>query len=211
MLQVAGTQCTAQVIPELFCWTKYGTEAGEGIGAILARKETERLSNGGMFLWGIGNAVGPSVATLLVHTSEPQVVFTPMRARPAARDISPTLVAVWHRGIGLDGVPFELPRASCVTSRLSPKRRYHYALVCRSEQPLCASSLGGPSFASTQVRNLRSGSNVGASQVTAVVRRIASASSSASPRYAVSFGADLVAPYFVRLTDYSLVPTSAQL
>ena len=203
MLHGVDTDSTAE-LPDLFCWTKYGTEAGEDIGAILARKEAERLASGGTFFWGIGNAIGPSVEALLAHAAEPQVIFTPMRSRPAARDVTPAQVAVWHRGIGLDGQPFELPTFSRVTSRISPTRSYHYALVCRSEQPLGPSARPGPSFASTHVQNLRSGSKVGASQVTSVVRRIACALGLVPSSYTVLFKADLVAPYLVRLTHYSL-------
>lgn len=192
-------------LPELFCWTKYGTEAGEDISGILARKEAERLASGGTFFWGIGNAIGPSVEALLAHAAEPQVVFTPMRSRPAARDVTPAQVAAWHGGTCLDGEPFELPDSSSVTSRISPTRSYHYALVCHSEQPLAVGARRGPSFASTHVQNLRSGSKVGASQVTSVVRRIACALALMPSKYTVSFTAELVAPYFVRLTDYSLL------
>lgn len=192
-------------LPDLFCWTKYGTEAGQEVGAILARKEAERSASGGTFLWGIGNAVGPSVKALLAHTAAPRVVFTPMRSRPAARDVKPAQVAVWHRGIGLDGEPFEVPGFSCVTSRISPSRNYHYALVCRSEQPLGGGARSGASFASTHVQNLRSGSKVGASQVTSVVRRISCAPSCMPLSYKVSFMAGLVPPYLVRLTNHSLV------
>src|SRR5687768_13573201 len=109
-------------IPDSFCWTKYGTEAGEGIGSILERKERERLANDGLFLWGIGNAIGPSLLALLEAAARPQVVFTPMRSRPSSHDVAPTQTALWHRGFGLDGRPFELPAHSQVTSRLSPTR-----------------------------------------------------------------------------------------
>lgn len=208
MLHDVDTQSMAEHLPDLFCWTKYGTEAGEDIGTILARKEAERSVSGGTFLWGIGNAIGPSVEALLAQTEKPQVVFTPMRSRPAARDVTPAQVALWHRGFGLDGEPVELPGFSCVTSRISPNRNYHYALVCRSERPIAVSASGRPSFASTHLQNLRSGSKVGASQVTSVVRRVACALGLLPSNYTVSFTADLVAPYIVRLTDYSLVDQS---
>lgn len=194
---------TVTELPELFCWTKYGTEAGEDIEVILARKEAERQASGGTFFWGIGNAIGPSVEALIAQSINPEVVFTPMRSRPATRDVAPAQVAAWHGGVGLDGQPFELPTYARVTSRLSPARRHHYALVCRADDPLGAARAQGPSFAATHVENLRSGSRVGASQVTSVVRRIACALGLLPSNYRVSFTADLVAPYFVRLTDYT--------
>ena len=46
-------------IPNYFCWTKIGTEAGETIESILLRKELERISNNGIFLWGVGNSIEP--------------------------------------------------------------------------------------------------------------------------------------------------------
>lgn len=196
---------TTTEIPEMFCWTKYGTEAGEDVASILARKEAERQANGGVFLWGIGNAVGPSIVSLLHHTARPRVVFTPMLSKAAARDVSPPRVATWQSGTGLDGSHYAVPAESRVTSRISSAGRAHYALVCRSNDPLVANPLRGPSFASTHVQNLRSGSRVGASQVTAVVRRIACALGLEPSSYKVSFSADLVAPYLVRLTECSLV------
>src|SRR5689334_16901759 len=35
-------------LPLLFCWTRFGTEAGEPIEAILERKEREREATGGV-------------------------------------------------------------------------------------------------------------------------------------------------------------------
>jgi hypothetical protein len=52
-------------LPGFFCWTRIGPEAAEPIQGILRRKEQERVANGGVFLWGIGNAVGPSLSELL--------------------------------------------------------------------------------------------------------------------------------------------------
>jgi hypothetical protein len=194
-------------LPNVFCWTKYGTEAGELPEAILGRKEAERRANAGLFLWGIGNAIGPSLHQLLTETATPRVVFTPMWSTAAARDVQPQRTARWHRGTGLDGSDFEVPTAALVTSRYGTHRRAHYALVCRSEGALATDPADtGPAFPPAHVRNLRSGAPVGASQVTAVVRRIACAVRLSSSRaYRVTFAADLVAPYLVRLTEFSLV------
>ena len=40
------------MLPSHFVWTRYGTESGESMGAILARKERERIAAAGCFLWG---------------------------------------------------------------------------------------------------------------------------------------------------------------
>lgn len=204
MPHVVDTDSTAG-IPEYFCWTKYGTEAGEDISSIFERKEAERVAGGGTFLWGVGNAIGPSVDALLARSERPQVVFTPMRSRPAARDVSPTRTAVWHRGVGLDGAPYEVPNFSTVTSRITPSRSHRYALVCRSDRPIGVQAGTRPAFAAIHVENLRSGSKVGASQVTSVVRRIACALGLLPSSYSVAFTAELVAPYFVRLDDFTPV------
>jgi hypothetical protein len=204
MLPDVDTDSTAQ-LPSLFCWTKYGTEAGEDIGSILERKEAERAASGGVFLWGVGNAVGPSLEALVATTARPRVIFTPMRSRPAKRDVAPGITAEWHRGYGLDGDPFEVPSTSRVTSRFSESRGYHYALVCRSDEPLAVQTAPTPWFVSDHVRNLRSGAQVGASQVTSVVQRVACALGWEPSAYQVAFSADLVAPYFVRLTEHSVL------
>lgn len=195
----------SEELPDYFCWTKYGTEAGENIGSILERKERERSNSDGIFLWGIGNAIGPSLKVLLETTARPQVVFTPMRSRPAARDIAPAQTAVWRKGVGLDGEPFELPATSRVTSRVGPTRDHHFALVCRSDQPIGIATSSTPSFSPSHVENLRSGSQVGASQVTSVVRRIMCSLGRETWAYRVAFKAELVAPYFVRLTERSVL------
>jgi hypothetical protein len=44
-------------LPETFCWTRYGTESGSPIEAIILRKELERQV-AGVFCWGVGNALG---------------------------------------------------------------------------------------------------------------------------------------------------------
>jgi len=45
-------------LPNNFCWTRMGVEAGEELDRILFRKEYERKLNGGIFTWGIGSALG---------------------------------------------------------------------------------------------------------------------------------------------------------
>jgi hypothetical protein len=193
---------TPMALPDVFCWTKYGSEAGEGAAAILARKETERNANRGVFLWGIGNAVGPSIAELVRESPTPRVVFTPMLSRAAPHDVAPQTVARWFRGTGLDGSDYEVPEHSVVTSRLTETRSVHYALVCRTNERLIREPDPFPTaFSASDVCNLRSGSNVGASQVTSVVRRIACAVTTKLAPYRVAFAADLVEPYFVRLTE----------
>ncbi|WP_258725771.1 hypothetical protein [Cellulomonas sp. NS3] len=186
--------------PSCFCWTKFGTEAGDTIDVIRARKESERQAGGGLFYWGIGNSIAPSIQALVETASNPEVLFTPMLSKPAVGDVAPERVVSWRSGLGIDGRPYSL-RSGVVTSKASaassPKR--HYALVCYSVDPLDVD--GFPvNFAAESVVNLRSGAPVGSSQVTSVVRYVDDAPA-ARRRYTVAFRATLVAPYFVTLLD----------
>lgn len=188
-------------LPHHFCWTKYGTEAGETTSSILERKERERADNGGTFLWGIGNSIRPSLLALLEIENEPQVLFTPMLTRPAVKDTTPAVVGRWTRAVGADGLPWNLPEHTLVTSGVGtgqPEPTRHFALVCERPDPLGSGKEGW--LDEDELRNLRTGSVVGASQVTSVVRRIALPER--RDRYTVSFQAALVYPYFVTLTGW---------
>jgi hypothetical protein len=191
-------------LPDAFCWTRYGSESGETVTDIFCRKEVERQRNGGIFMWGIGNGLGPSLLQLLRYTDSPRVVFSPIRGRPRTEDAAPDQVVMWNRGVGIDGKAYELPKGSLVTSRVGRGRRSaHFALVCEFEAPLAPSQLGTVDFAA--LRNIRSGSRLGSSQVTSVVRRAASYRGGGGD-YVVTLVARLAAPYLVRLNDPMPVP-----
>ena len=192
-------------IPSLFCWSKFGDESGEPAGGILARKEAERTSNDGVFLWGIGSSIAPSLQEFLRHEPNPRILFTPMLSAPARRDTNPGAVAVWHSGRTMEGATYLLPNHSLVTSRAdsdrTPKR--HYALVCRSDTPIVREATG-QWFDDADVRNLRTGALVGASQVTSVVRLV-DGDRRNHQRYTVAFSADLEPPYFVTLSNCTVL------
>jgi hypothetical protein len=181
-------------LPISFCWTRFGTEAGEPIGSILHRKEMERLANDGTFYWGIGNSVAPGVAALLERVAAPEVLFSPIKSRPRVVDIAPTSIVRWREATTLTGDRITLPETIRVTSRPS---RSHYALVCCVTDPLDIAHLGRLGFG--ELRNLVSGHPLGASQVTAVVSREVDASLEGDGGYVVALRARLVEPYFVRL------------
>ena len=186
--------------PNAFCWTRFGTEAGETIDCILARKERERLATDGLFLWGIGNSVGPAMRTLVDEERQPMALFSPMRSRPKAVDVSPERVVTWSRATDLNGDLWPLPNGVSVKSRAGSdagrQKSYHFALVCRSGSPLRL--LESSCVVVESLVNLLSGAKLGASQVTAVVRRL-ERHSQAQTVYPVAFCAELVFPYFVRL------------
>lgn len=195
-------------LPPAFCWTRCGPEAGEPLGRILARKDFEREACGGIFYWGIGSAVRTALAALLAETDAPEVLFSPIRATPRAVDVSPSHVVRWAAGTGLFGEAVTLPDAACVTSRWDPARPMaaRYALVCASNDELCAGDLGQLDFSG--LRNLCSGARVGASQVTAVVRREVSELAAPGRAYPVALRASLVWPYLLRLAEPTLLGVS---
>ena len=122
-------------LPQTFCWTRFGTEAGEPIEQIFARKEQERRASGGTFFWGIGNSIAPAVRALVERTAAPSVLFSPIASRPRTVDVRPGRVVRWLRAEMFDGKCFDLPDDVCVTSRYSG-RLAHYALVCSTAEPL---------------------------------------------------------------------------
>ena len=189
-------------LPQHFCWTRFGTEAGEPIGKIISRKENERKANGGIFLWGIGNAVGPSIRELVRREPTPEVVFSPISTRPRQEDVEPEQVAVWTRGVMFSGKEYKLPNASFVTSRLclNGKKRSHYALVCSTDDPLTIDDMHEP-IQFSHLSNLLSGRKIGSSQVTAVVQLSKNSDNKPGRIYPVSLRANLVHPFFVELTN----------
>jgi hypothetical protein len=189
------------VLPEVFCWTRFGPEAGEGIGGIMARKERERRANGGLFTWGVGNSVAPGITELLRHPGIPEVLFSPIRARPRRIDLAPNLVVRWRAATTLAGRRITLQDTFTVTSGVHSLESAgaHYALVCSTEAPLTHSDGGQLRF--SELRNLQSGKPLGPSQVTAVVRRLSDQAAPSGSVYVVALRARLTDPYFLRLEE----------
>lgn len=209
MFDAVATEATSsppcpgsQALPQVFCWTKMGTEAGQGLEAILQRKEFERLSGDGLFAWGIGNSVGPAIR----HARELgfdslDVLFTRMKSAPKAIDVSPGALILWTAYESENGDVLPLPAHVLVTSRGNTDervglKRTHYALLCSSKHSLL-SPVDDQAVDSSSVCNLMSRNPTGASQVTAVVRT--TASQAPCKPYPVQFRAKLAGPGFVRL------------
>lgn len=193
-------------LPPAFCWSKFGAEAGQPASSILLRKEAERRSDDGVFLWGIGTSMRPSLVGLLEAAPEPIVLFTPMRSRASIRDRSPRVVLRWLSARGLDGRPFTMPPNAVVTSGESA-RGNHYALVCGRDRSLLQGDGDELWLDDRMLRNLRSGTRVGASQVTSIVRVI-DGHGVEIPRYRVSFQARLLPPYQIVLENPVQLNTS---
>ncbi len=184
-------------LPRRFCWTRFGSEAGQSIDQILRRKERERVANGGVFLWGIGNSVTSGIRQLVLSTPRPEVLFSPIKSRARLVDRAPSVVVTWTAAETMDGERYQLPPGTIVTSR-GGTGRPHYALVCFSDRPLCCSE-SGPSVDFDGLRNLLSRRPLGASQVTAIVST--NGGEGDGRQYTVPFRASLIAPYCVRLRD----------
>jgi len=184
-------------LPKTFVWTRFGTEAGQAIEDILLRKEEERRRNGGIFLWGIGNNVGPSLPALLRSSDKPTAVFSPIKSKPRVCDVLPGKVAIWSRATAPNGNPFDLPEHSVVTSRFAEGKQKHFALVCGSSKPLSLDreplriSMNG-------LVNARTGNKLGYSQVTAIVEQTAR-DVVAENAYDVSMRCRLIFPFVVTL------------
>lgn len=198
--------------PRCFVWTRFGTEAGQSISDILRRKEKERAANGGVFYWGIGSAVGPSILELLRRTDEPEVLFSPIKSAPKRDDVTPEAVVAWTAAAGLDGAPHRLPLWSLITSRFNMGRPRHYALVCKSNSPFkgeSAAPVGDTErIAIGDLTNIVTERPLGSSQVTAVVQRRLRPSIE-SAEYDVKFRARLVAPYFIQLSEPKPITSAA--
>jgi hypothetical protein len=187
-------------LPDCFCWTRFGTEAGQSADQILARKEQERVANRGLFFWGIGNAIGPSMVRLLQRSESPEVVFSPILSQPRREDRMPVSVAVWTEAQTLSNEDYRLPSQSLITSRFDPlkPRARHYALVCYSETPIRV-EFRPEQIQFANLRNLLTSRPVGASQVTAVVQLSTNVIRGKSISYDIAFRARLTPPYFVLL------------
>lgn len=190
------------VSDEYICWSRMQSEAGQSLDVIIARKERERLAGGGLFFWGVGNAPA-TISSVLARAGLPvPVIFSIMKSRPKTIDVSPSRTVVWRRYIDAYGAERELPAHALITSRAdspSGPKRVHYALMCRSSEPLVLKS-NPPLFDPTAFRNAGgTGAPVGNSQVTALLKRVKQDAQCSD--YEANLEASLAGDYWVRLTD----------
>ncbi len=194
-------------LPPTFCWTKMGTESGEDLSHIILRKEWERRLGGGGFLWGIGQSLGANADAAVADGNSLAAVFSPMLSKPKEIDVAPVDVVLWNSWIDVEGQTRPLPMHSFVTSRAKlpsgRRKEFHYALVCRSPAELGTTSALRVSPLS--LRNLNTGKALGASQVTAVVAHSEQLCTPGAKSYPVSFVVQLEVPFFVRLSNPTLL------
>ena len=200
-VSAAGSRQRADGDDEYICWSRMQAEAGQPLEAIIARKEIERRAGGGMFLWGVGNAPAAMINGLVRAKVPVKVIFSIMKSRPKLVDSAPTRTLAWRRYIDVHGVRRDLPQHVLVTGRgdtLGGIKRFHYALMCRSDAPLVIRR--GEVFDPDAFRNAGgTGAPVGASQVTALLRRVRPMNASAD--YEANIVASLTGSYWVRLID----------
>lgn len=187
---------------DVVCWSRMQAEAGQDLAAIVARKEAERRYGAGVFLWGVGTSPGTAAADLARAGARPPVVFSVMRTRPKRADVAPAAVFAWRVFVGCDGRERPLPEHAIVTSKGDAagtrEKDRHYALVCFAADPLALGDHGP--FDPSAYRNVGGrGAPVGASQVTALLRRVAPDGSAGD--YRVSMRAVLTGDLWVRLRD----------
>ena len=183
------------------CWSRMQAEAGEGLDAIVRRKELERRAGDGMFCWGVGNAPAVIISALARLGQPVAAVFSIMKSRPKAVDLRPERTVAWRRYVDFNGIMRPLPRHVLVTSRAEsaggPKSK-HFSLMCWSDKPLVIER--GEPFDPAAYRNAGgTGAPVGASQVTALLRRTSQAQGATA--YEANLKASLVSAYWVRLAD----------
>lgn len=195
------TRPRTAALEEYVCWSRMQTEAGQALAAIIERKELERQAGGGSFLWGVGNA--PAViASVLSRAGIPvRAVFSVMKSKPKLVDVAPARTVAWRRYVDAHGADRPLPPNALVTSRADSAggaKRMHHALMCRSDTPL--ELRRGETFDPSAFRNAGgTGAPVGASQVTALLKRVDGDHGTAD--YEANLTAWLADSYWVRLTD----------
>jgi hypothetical protein len=182
--------------PKAFFWSKIGTEAGLSLDQILRWKDLQRQLTDGVFFWGLGQVPQRERAqTFLKQVPEPKVLFCQQLSRPKQQDANPTTTVLWTHYIGPGGRDAELPPYAAVTSKGTPGKRRHAALVCRRREPIRLSDK--IDFDPGLFRNF-AGAQIGDSQISALIEP--DANGMARRLYRVGFWAELVSPYFAILT-----------
>jgi hypothetical protein len=195
-------------LPTAFCWTKMGAEAGQSLSGIIARKDVERDLGNGVFFWGIGSSLGIKLWSFIEGLKSPDILFSPMKTKAKKVDAKPSRIFAWTSYLDRNGVKHPVPLHSLVTSRGTVGKKLktsHYALVCHKETTFFSESW--PQIEWNNLRNYKSRSKLGFSQVTSLVEAN-NGSKSLNSSYQVLFGAKLVSPYFVKLVDPVEVPPS---
>ena len=187
----------AMLFLSTFCWTRFGTESGMTVEQIVRRKEMERRASG-LFVWGIGNALGGAIGELRGRDADASALFSPMAGRAAAHDSAPDAVVAWRSYRDAAGLTKPLPPGVLVVSRAlsaTGGAKRSYGLFCSTTSPLALQPQSEIEIG--MLRNLTGTKWVGDQQTTAVVR--VDPSGHPRRRYPVSLIARLVEPYYAEM------------
>lgn len=184
------------------CWSKMGVEAGQHLEQIYARKEWERVTGEGVFMWGVGNAPSTAVKSFVAEKENVPLVFSKMLSKPKFADSRPESLCVWRCYIDHEGREQEIPSNVLLTSRAVVRNgsslKPHYALICYSADRLELGDRG--SFDPSCFRNVSGNRRkVGASQVTALLERTEEKQSNS--KYRVNMMAELTGSLWVKLSN----------
>lgn len=197
-------------LPPTFCWSRIGAEAGADLPTLVLRKEWERRLGGGRFLWGIGQSLGSSAQVAALRTGSLLALFSAAASRPRGeggkRAPKPDAL-VWNAWVDASGQVRQLPQHVFVTSSVTlpsgAPREHHYALVCVSPTELSVGS--ALRLHPERLRSVSTGKAPSPSQGTVVVDCIERVGEAGGKSHPLVFSAELEAPYFVRLTQPTLV------
>ncbi len=185
-----------------FVWNVIGEDASEPLSHILIRKEAERLAGNGEFWWGLGTALGDVASVAMANNGLLPVVFSARQPKTYTSDLSAQIWNGWEST--RDGNSGSLPSHVLITSAYDPRKEGDalYALACRSSSQLV---LHDHVFNPAQCRTLKSGVSPYYAQRAAVLKgELAHARGS----YTKGFAAELVAPWYVKLTDSRLLTSN---
>jgi len=182
----------------LFVWSKMQNEGGQTLASILARKEAERRAGNGVFWWGIGNSLGTAVRDKAKQAGGVlPVLFSQMRTPAKRVDAHPSVVFLWTEWEDISGVRHKIPAHVLEWSRGADGKKTHYALVCRSDEPITLSN-HGPFDPSRCLTHL--GKRPATRQVTALLAD-ESPESHAPGEYHWGFRATLIEPWVAKLVN----------
>jgi hypothetical protein len=171
-----------------------GQDAGQPLEEIIARKEAERKT-GHSFWWGLGTPLGPRVELAAIANGGTLSARFSAHAGRKAAQASSEVVHLWNGWCSiLTGQHGTIPKHVLVLGG-NPGKNY-YALVCRSNVEIRLGNHGpfDPSQCLTVANGIAPGPSQRAALLTSQTRHF-------SGRYRIAFEADLVEPWFVRLTD----------
>jgi hypothetical protein len=190
-----------------FVWSVMGQDAAQPLTEIIIRKEAERKS-GGSFWWGIGTPLGDRVESVAILNGRTLPAWFSALDAKQAQQVSGQTVRVWKgwRSIrtGQRGI---IPKHVLVLSDVKKNKKGHdlpyYALVCESDAELRLGNHGP--FDPDQCLTVANGIPPGGSQRAAL---LTTKGKHLHGPYQISFKANLIGPWFVRLTDHRALTAS---